>query len=492
MSAQPGCITPAAALRCTAWGRVLLPALCGVLTGCASLAPDAGLGGVQALTQARVGAVPEVLVPVEPTGAPADTARAQAEQALLAQPLQAGGAVAYALLHHPGLQAHLAELGAADAQRATLSRWPNPVLRLGRTSGGAALEWEVALGLDLMALFTLPLQRELALGHFQQQQRVAAVQALAVAAEARAAWVHAVASAEMLAQQQRVMEAAEAATELARRMVQAGHFSALAQLREQAFHADAESQLARARHQALADRERLARALGFAGDPARLPLPERLPALPAAPAPQEGLTAAEQQALEQRLDLQTARADVQATARALGLGRATRFVNVLHAGWTQATQAGEPTHRGVELEFSLPLFDFGDSRVAQAQATYHAALHRAAQAALVARSQVREAHSAQRTAWALARHAQDALVPLRQRIAEESLLRYNGMLGSVFELLNDARAQTLAVANAVAARRDFWLADAALHTATTTGSPDLSATRFSAPTAAAEAAPGGH
>jgi outer membrane protein TolC len=419
-------------------------------------------------------------------------AQAQLEADLLATPLDAGRAVAYALLNHRGLQAQLAQLGAADAQRATLSRWPNPTLRLGRTAGGAALEWETGLGLDLMALFTLPLQRELSQGQFQQQQRATAAQALAVAAEARAAWVHAVASAELLAQQRRVMDAAEAATELARRMAQAGHFSALAQLREQAFHAEADSQLARAAHQAMADRERLARALGYAGDPGRLPLPERLPTLPTAGAPLDGLAAAEQQALDQRLDLQMARADVQATARALGLGRSTRFVNVLHAGWTQTTQAGEPTHRGFELEFSLPLFDFGDSRVAQAKATYHAALHRAAHAALEARSQVREAHSAQRTAWALARHAQDALVPLRQRIAEESLLRYNGMLGSVFELLNDARAQTLAVANAVAARRDFWLADAALHTATTTGSPDLSATRFNAATAAAEAAPGGH
>lgn len=473
----------------------VLPLLC-VLTGCASLAPDGGLGGVQALTRSRVGAVPEAMALNPSTSASVGESLAgDAQRArLLAQPLDAAAAVAYALLNHRGLQAQLAQLGAADAQRATLSRWPNPTLRLGRTAGGAAVEWETGLGLDLMALFTLPLQREWAQGQFQQQQLATATQALAVAAEARAAWVNAVASAELLAYQQQVMDTAEAATELARRMAQAGHFSQLTRWREQAFHADAENQLARARHQALVDRERLARALGFDGEPARLPLPERLPALPAEPATMAGLAAAQQQALDQRLDLQMARADATATARALGLSRSTRWVNVLHAGWTQTRQVGEPTHRGFELEFSLPLFDFGESRVTQAQALYTAALHRAAHTALQARSQVREAHSAQRTAWALARHAQDALVPLRQRIAEESLLRYNGMLGSVFELLNDARAQTLAVASAVSARRDFWLADAALHTATTTGPTapsDLLAVRDNT-AAAGGAAPASH
>ena len=36
-------------------------------------------------------------------------------------------------------------------------------------------------------------------------------------------------------------------------------------------------------------------------------------------------------------------------------------------------------------------------------------------------------------------------MPLRKRISEEKLLRYNGMLISVFELLADAREQVAAV-----------------------------------------------
>ena len=54
---------------------------------------------------------------------------------------------------------------------------------------------------------------------------------------------------------------------------------------------------------------------------------------------------------------------------------------------------------------------------------------------------MREAYVAYRTAYDLARHYRDEIVPLRKRIAEENLLRYNGMLIGVFELLADAREQ---------------------------------------------------
>jgi manganese oxidase len=53
-------------------------------------------------------------------------------------------------------------------------------------------------------------------------------------------------------------------------------------------------------------------------------------------------------------------------------------------------------------------------------------------------------------------------VPLRRRIADENLLRYNGMLIGVFELLADARAQIASVNAAIEALRDFWVAQADL------------------------------
>jgi len=55
---------------------------------------------------------------------------------------------------------------------------------------------------------------------------------------------------------------------------------------------------------------------------------------------------------------------------------------------------------------------------------------------------VREAYAGYRNAYDVAKHYQDEVLPLRKRIADENVLRYNGMLVSVFELLADAASRS--------------------------------------------------
>ncbi|MEP6873530.1 MAG: RND transporter, partial [Burkholderiales bacterium] len=105
-----------------------------------------------------------------------------------------------------------------------------------------------------------------------------------------------------------------------------------------------------------------------------------------------------------------------------------------------------------------------------------------------ARSEVRESYSAYRTAYDLAKHYRDDVVPLRKRISDENLLRYNGMLASVFELLADSRDQISSVTGAVEALRDYWVAETNLQTALT-GRPPGSAPAMGPSTAAAAAQP---
>ena len=102
---------------------------------------------------------------------------------------------------------------------------------------------------------------------------------------------------------------------------------------------------------------------------------------------------------------------------------------------------------------------------------------------MVAEAEVREAYTAVRSAHDIARFHREEIVPLRQQIAEENLLRYNGMLIGVFELLADARAQIASVNAAIDAQRDFWLASADLDMALI-GAPGPSAMAVSTPMAA--------
>ena len=69
------------------------------------------------------------------------------------------------------------------------------------------------------------------------------------------------------------------------------------------------------------------------------------------------------------------------------------------------------------------------------------------------------------------------------------MLRYNGMLIGVFELLADARTQIASIKASIEALRDFWIAQADLDMALI-GKPNLAAT--AGPAMAAEAAGPGH
>ena len=130
----------------------------------------------------------------------------------------------------------------------------------------------------------------------------------------------------------------------------------------------------------------------------------------------------EAQAMRQRLDLQIAQRDTAATAAALGLTRASRFVNVLDAGYINKS-SNAPRANGYEISFELPLFDWGDAKTAKAEALYMLAFHRSADTAIRARSQVRETYSAYRSAYDLARHYRDEVVPLYYQRDRDGLPR---------------------------------------------------------------------
>ena len=457
----PHVIARSAPLRLTGLAALVL-----VLTGCASLSPDGGFGEVEKATAERIGA------PVQLAWArqPEDLDRiAQRVNQLLGKPLSMNDAVQVALLNNRGLQAAYAELGITEAEIVQAGRLPNPGFSFGRMTKGDEIELERGLHVNLARLIAMPLVQRVEARRLDQVRTTVAMQVLSLAADTRKAWVQAVAADESVRYSRQVMQAAEAGAELARRMAQVGNFNKLQQAREQGFYADAALNLARAEQQQRAARERLTRLLGLWGAQTAFQLPERLPDLPTQP---RDLPDVERTALAQRLDVAAARSGVEATARNLGLTRTTRFVNVLELGLVRNSSNEGPTQKGWEIGFELPLFDWGSARVARAEAVYMQSLHRTAETAINARSEVREAYGAYRSAWDIAKHQRDEIVPLKARISEENLLRYNGMLIGVFELLADARAQIAAVHGAIEALRDFWLADADLRMALI-GRPNL-------------------
>jgi len=433
------------------------------LAGCATFSSDGGFGSVEQTARDQIG---KDIVWTK-TAAEQLTVAERVNE-LAAKPLSVDAAVQIALLNNRGLQASYFDLGISESNLVQAGRLPNPHFSMTRTSlvedGVRHTTIEQALTVNVIALLTMPQTLKVERRRFEQAQRSVSLDVLRVASDTRKAYYSALAAEETVRYSRQVNETAQVGADLARRMREVGNFTKLQQAREQGFYADAVLNLARAERSRVAARERLTRLLGLSGEQTQFTLPERLPDLPKAP---NELPDVEQTALDQRIDLQMVRLQTEALASNLGLTRATRFLNVLEAGPAREREgpSGAPWARGYEISFEIPLFDFGTSRVRRAEAIYMQAVNRAAEAAINARSEVREAYLGYRTNYDIARHYREEIVPLRQRIADENLLRYNGMLIGVFELLADARSQIASVNASIEALRDFWMAQADLEMA---------------------------
>lgn len=390
--------------------------------------------------------------------------RAEAAQKLLQSPLGQREAVQLALLNSPSLQALVAQGWAESADAAQIGRIANPIFSLERMVAGDELELNRALTFGLLDILTLPSRQGIATRRIEVAQLRLTGDVVDQVTRVRQAWVRAVAAQQSLQYARQVYDSASASAELARRMQAIGNFNRLTRAREQAFYADAGTRLATATHQVTATREELVRLLGLDMQQAQmLKLPERLPELPKqAIDPQTVGTFA----TRNRLDIRLAQTTLAASARAQGLNMVTSFTDIeLTARRETSTDnvAGERSvARGYEIDVRLPIFDWGGMRRDAMSARTLAAANQLDATVRSAGSSLRESYSAYRTAYDIARHSRDEVVPLRKVIAEENQLRYNGMIIGIFELLADARDQVTTVMNAINSEQQFWLADAAL------------------------------
>lgn len=391
-------------------------------------------------------------------------ARAQLTEQLLAKPLSMDDAVRLALANSPALQALLAQSWGDIAAAGQGGRIANPVFGFERMRLGDELEIGRLLSIGLLDLITLPQRMSVARSQVAQARTQLSINVVEQVSQVRQAWVRAVAAQQLLGYAQQVNKAAQASAELARRMQEAGNFTKLQRARQHAFYADAAAQLASASHAATAAREDLVRQLGLTDAQAQqLKLPERLPDLPKEPRAPADVSAT---ATAQRLDVQLARQQLDAAGKLQGLNLLNTLLDV-EIGRRHDTifdnASGERANRnGWELEIRLPLFDWGGAQRASMNAQSLLAANRYDAVTRAASSQLRESYSAYRTAYDLAKHYRDEIVPLRKTMSEENVLRYNGMLIGVFELLADTRDQIASVTAAINAQQQYWLADAGL------------------------------
>lgn len=442
-----------------------------LLNGCKTLSPDGGLSDVTAITST---AIRQDVVAVRDEETIMEVN--QRVKALLAKPLTADAAVQVALLQNAGLQAAFNELGIAEAAMVSASLPPSPTISIARLSSSVELEIERKIVANILALATLPARTQIAAERFKQAQLRAAEKVFGIAADTRRAYYQTVAAQHLVSFLGEAQSAAQSASELIKRLGQTGAVNKLDQARDQVFYAEITAQLATVRQSAATERERLTRLMGLWGGNINYRLSRTLPALPRVV---RSLPFIEKDALVHRVDLQIARIELDLLAKSYGLTQASRFVSILElSGIRNSTREADGARfrtTGVEVEFQIPIFDFGETRLREAEQTYLQALNRLREKAVNVRSEAREAYRTYRSTYDIASHYQREIIPLRKIISNEMLLRYNAMQIDVFQLLTEARQRIAANTAAIEAQRNFWVANTNLFSAVAGGSGGSSA-----------------
>lgn len=409
-------------------------------------------------------------------------------------------AVQVALLNNRGLQAAYADLGdsAADAWQTQLSVFPT--FSVGLTGiGTPGLEayrvLEGAIATNILALATYDRNIKLAETRFRQAQLNAALATISLAAETRRAWINAVAAWENVAYLNQAKAAADASSELAKKIGEAGSMTKADQAREHVFYAELTGETAKARLEAKLAKEELIRLMGLSGSDIEFQIPNRLPSLPKSLIKRDDIEA---EAIHKRMDLQVARLELQATAQSYKLEDVTRIVTDIElvGTWEKEREREDgrilsDISRSAGLEFTIPIFDSGQARLRKGELAYMRAANQLAEMAVNVRSEARSAYVAYKSNYDIARHYRNNVLPLRKAIEDQSLLTYNGMITSTFELIADTREKIDSTILAVNAKRDFWLAEANLAPVIYGGSTGSAAAETEVATAEA-AESGGH
>ncbi len=382
---------------------------------------------------------------------------------LLRNPVGQTEAVQLMLANSPAFQALMAQNWAEAANAAQSGRISNPVFSYESVVTGSETEINRFLTFGLLDILTLPQRSAMAEHRIEQAQIRFASEIVDRVTQVRQAWVKAVAAEQSFGYAQQVYDSAEASAELARRMEGVGNFNRLTRARHQAFYADAATQLVTAKQNAISKREELVRLLGLDDAQAeKLKLPARLPATPKSPLSEQEVG---QAASRNRLDVQLAKATLNASAKAQGLVGVTSLTDIelsARRGSVSDSTTGTTSRRGYEVGVRLPIFDWGGMQRDAMNAQTLAAANNLEATIRSAGSSLRESYAAYRSAYDISRHYKDEVLPLRKVMADENMLRYNGMIIGVFELLADARDQVATVVSAIAADQQFWMADAAL------------------------------
>lgn len=413
-------------------------------------------------------------VGVRPTWS-GDARVSAAVDALLAKPLDRDAAVRIAIATNRRLQAEYDQLGIAASEVAAATVLAPMRVDIEYKMSGESDALEVDVTQDILDLLQLSQRRGIARAELAAARARAVSATVDLVAHVEMAYFDAVAAMQEVELRQTAYDAASLSAEVATRMRAAGNISDLSLAREQTQRERARVDLARAQLAAETSRESLNELLGLSGKRTSWTVAGQLPALPPAAPTLDNL---EQDAVAANLELSAIRSEAEAAAGRVGVARVRAWLPELGIGLSADHGSGVADNGwdyGPALSFGLPLFNQQQGPRARAHAQLARARNLASATGTEVRARARSIRQQVLEAHTEARHLFDVVLPLQQRVVDESLKQYNAMNVSTFELLIARRDLVEAGQQYIDASRRYWRAEAAARALSRGGLPTTDA-----------------
>jgi cobalt-zinc-cadmium efflux system outer membrane protein len=421
------------------------------VSGCASVVLNAGFDDVRSTVEER-----SRLKLFWNNGTDLDKEASQGVQSLLQRKLTAEEAVQIALLNNRRLQSVYSELGVAQADLVQAGLFTNPIFHtavLFLQKGGRP-ELEIGADMNFLEIFYLPLRKRVAAARFEEAKLLVTGAVLDFAAQVRTAFYSHQANEQMLELRQTVAQALNASLEVARRLNEAGNITDLEFARERALAEAGKLGLRSAEVALRQSREQLNTLMGLWGKDAEWQTDGRLPEVPAQPLQTDDI---ERLAISRSFDLLHARQRILVAGNQLGFNRSTALLPEIEFGVHGEREEGA-WQVGPEIAFPIPLFDQGQARIGRALAELRRAQMEYYGLAVQIRSTARALRDRIEGARDRILYYRDILLPLHERIVNESQLQYNAMQLGPIELLRARERQIETAVAYIEALRDYWLA----------------------------------
>lgn len=431
----------------------------GTLGACSTMQPGRGFDEVRRDVQTRTGADTRW-----DRGTPEDVQARSAWRELLTREMTADRAVQIALLNNRSLTAIYEDLDIAQAELVRAGLLRNPIFsgafRFDTMGGGTGIELSVTE--DFLTLLTMPLRKATAGAAFEAAKARVTRAAVEAAFEARVAFYEYQAAEQTLELRETVERASAASLQLAQRLYEAGNTREIDLLSEQSMYEQARLEAMTARARVQKARERVNEALGLWGPDTAWTAAGRLPDPPADDGPTEAI---ERRAVAASLELAEARWDIEAASASARLARPL--------AWLEGSEVGAVAEREVEggwsvgpaVSIPIPIFDLGGAAVGESAARLRQAADRYYALAVRVRAEARAVAAELASARERVERHRTILLPLQERLVQQTQLQYNAMQVSAFQLLQAKRDQIEAGVSMIEATLDYWSASAGVQRA---------------------------